>query len=105
MLFFLRSEGSAGGGPAAAHFSCLAKKSKQKKATATAQPFGFPLESPKKWERQSRFAPTVFLIHFFGDSSGWSEADFVTGSPSALRFLLLACGIGVFDRYRFYASS
>ncbi|WP_231602651.1 hypothetical protein, partial [Herbaspirillum chlorophenolicum] len=45
-----------------------------------------PLESPKKWERQSRFAPTVFLIHFFSDSSGWSEADFVTGSPSALRY-------------------
>ena len=28
----------AGGGPAAAHFSCLAKKSKQKKATAKPQP-------------------------------------------------------------------
>ncbi|WP_197091090.1 hypothetical protein, partial [Herbaspirillum chlorophenolicum] len=64
-----------------------------------------PLELPKKWERQSRFAPTVFLIHFFGNSSGWSEADFVTGSPSALLCLLLACGFSVFDRYRFYASS
>jgi hypothetical protein len=32
----------AGGGPAAAYFSCLAKKSKQKKATALPLPFGFP---------------------------------------------------------------
>ncbi|WP_287026823.1 hypothetical protein, partial [Herbaspirillum sp.] len=33
ILIILRSGGRAGGGPAAAHFSCLAKKSKQKKAT------------------------------------------------------------------------
>jgi len=38
MVIFLRSGERAGGGPAAAHFSCLAKKSKQKKATATAPP-------------------------------------------------------------------
>jgi len=32
---FLSSDDLAGGGPAAAHFSCFAKKSKQKKATAS----------------------------------------------------------------------
>jgi hypothetical protein len=39
----------AGGGPAAAHFSCLAKKSKQKKATA----LPLPLRGSQHCERQS----------------------------------------------------
>ncbi|MBO9537938.1 hypothetical protein, partial [Herbaspirillum sp.] len=48
------------------------------------------------------FAPASFLIHFSSRSSGWSEADCGDSSPSASRCLLLACGIGVFDRYRIY---
>ncbi|WP_290977040.1 hypothetical protein [Herbaspirillum sp.] len=47
----------------------------------------------------SRFAPASFLIHFSPHSSGWSEADYVSGSPSALRCLLLACGIDAVARY------
>ena len=36
--YFLRTSSVAGGSPAATHFSCFAKKSKQKKATAGTQP-------------------------------------------------------------------
>jgi hypothetical protein len=39
---FLRGESVAGGGPAAAHFSCSAKKSKQKKAAAKPLPLRGP---------------------------------------------------------------
>jgi hypothetical protein len=43
----------AGGGPAAAHFSCLAKKSKQKKATAAPlPPSGVPQKVNAKAEKQ-----------------------------------------------------
>ena len=42
---------------------------------------------------------TALLIHFFTLSGGWAEADFVTGSPSALRCLLLACGVDAVARY------
>ncbi|WP_144768811.1 hypothetical protein [Herbaspirillum sp. SJZ099] len=48
---------------------------------------------------QSRFAPTALLIHFFARSAGWLDADFWSGSPSASRCLLLACGFGVVARY------
>jgi hypothetical protein len=52
----------AGGGPAATHFSCFAKKSKQKKATALSLPFGFPIMQGKKWESvETRFAQTTTL--------------------------------------------
>ena len=34
----------AGGSPAASHFSCLAKKSNQKKATPLRHPFGAGLD-------------------------------------------------------------
>ena len=37
----------AGCGPAATHFSCFAKKSKQKKATQVSPPFGFPIVQVK----------------------------------------------------------
>jgi hypothetical protein len=47
----------AGGSPAAAHFSCFAKKSKQKKATQASLPFGFPIVQYKKWESlETRYA-------------------------------------------------
>jgi hypothetical protein len=42
----------AGGGPAATHFSCFAKKSKQKKATQAPLPFGFPIVQDKNGESQ-----------------------------------------------------
>lgn len=39
----------AGGGPASTHFSCLAKKSEQKKATQALLHFRFPIVHYKKW--------------------------------------------------------
>ncbi len=61
VIFVFSSDGQAGSGPAAAHFSCFAKKSKQKKATVTRQPFGFPLLWRKKWEaNETRCAQTTF---------------------------------------------
>jgi len=51
-----------GCGPTATHFSCLAKKSKQKKATTLPLPFGFPIVQDKKWESfETRFAQTTKL--------------------------------------------
>ncbi|MBC3872825.1 hypothetical protein [Undibacterium flavidum] len=44
------------------HFSCFAKKSKQKKATTLPLPFGFPIVQDKKWESvETRFAQTTPL--------------------------------------------
>ncbi len=52
----------AGGSPAATHFSCFAKKSKQKKATAKQLPSGFPFVQDKKWEaNETRYAQTAFI--------------------------------------------
>src|SRR5450830_1508184 len=42
MFVFFGQRCVAGGGPAAAHFLCLAKESKQRKATAMHRPFGVP---------------------------------------------------------------
>ena len=42
--------GYAEGSPAATHFLCFAKESKQRKATAEPLPFGFPFMQDKKWE-------------------------------------------------------
>jgi hypothetical protein len=51
-----------GGGPTATHFSCFAKKSKQKKATTLPLPFGFPIVQDKKWESfETRYAQTTKL--------------------------------------------
>jgi hypothetical protein len=41
-----------GCGPTATHFSCFAKKSKQKKATQASLPFGFPIVQDKNGESQ-----------------------------------------------------
>jgi hypothetical protein len=65
----------AGGGPAAGYFSCLAKKSNQKKATPA------PLKPPKKWSSKREAhklalrAQTYALLirfddHFFGSVTG-----------------------------------
>ena len=40
----------AGSGPAATHFLCFAKESKQRKATTLPLAFGFPIVRVKKWE-------------------------------------------------------
>src|SRR5947209_5778850 len=57
---FLRGGSVAGGGPAATHFLCFAKESKQRKATAQPLPFGFPFVPCKKWETgETRFAQTT----------------------------------------------
>jgi hypothetical protein len=69
----------AGGGPAATHFSCFAKKSKQKKATAQPLPFGFPFVQYKKWEtgetrlrlRQRPFLFPFSVLHKRQRHSGW----------------------------------
>ena len=61
MRDFLRAGSVAGGSPAATYFSCFAKKSKQKKATAQPLPFGFPFVQSKKWEaNETRYAQTTF---------------------------------------------
>jgi hypothetical protein len=65
-----------GGGPAAAHFLCLAKESKQRKATAESLP---PLGVPEKVNAKVGSAETRlrlkhlhfffhFGIHFFGSA-------------------------------------
>jgi len=52
----------AGGGSAATHFSCFAKKSKLKKATAETQPCGCPLTGRQKREtKTNRYAQTFFV--------------------------------------------
>ena len=46
----------AGSGPAATHFLCFAKESKQRKATTLPLAFGFPIVRGKKWESfETRF--------------------------------------------------
>ena len=67
----------AGGGPAAAHFSCLAKKSKQKKATAKPQPLrGTRLYKSKNGKRTKlaslklRSNNVHFFFHFSPRTNG-----------------------------------
>jgi hypothetical protein len=79
---------SAGGSPAATHFLCLAKESKQRKATASRCSFGVPSAAPQKMgsERNSLRSNNVhFSIHFL---------QRITGSVTADYFPRLACGIG-----------
>jgi hypothetical protein len=68
----------AGGSPAATHFSCFAKKSKQKKATAKPLPFGFPILRHLKWEMKKLAAlrQFSFLIHFTHHKIGSVRAEF-----------------------------
>ncbi|TWC68551.1 hypothetical protein FB597_103437 [Herbaspirillum sp. SJZ099] len=90
MLLFLRSERSAGGGPAAAHFSCLAKKSKQKKATQLPSPFGVPDGSNKKMGKAESLRSDCFSDPFFCPLRRLVRCDVLSGSPSASRCLRLA---------------
>ena len=63
LMSFIRFHRSlAGCGPAATHFLCFAKESKQRKATQLSLPFGFPFVQDKKWESfETRFAQTTKL--------------------------------------------
>jgi len=65
------------GSPAATHFSCFAKKSKQKKATAKPLPFGFPILQHLKWEMKklATLRQFSFLIHFTRYKIGSVRAD------------------------------
>jgi hypothetical protein len=79
----------AGGGPAAAHFSCLAKKSKPKKATAKSLPFGFPKKCSGRREacklaalKHARFFIRLPL-HFFGSAKA-DEGQQQTQPPQPL---------------------
>ncbi|KAF1035770.1 MAG: hypothetical protein GAK35_04164 [Herbaspirillum frisingense] len=70
-----------------------AKESKQRKRPPKCQPScgGCPSERGKKWEGQSRCAPTALLIHFLPRSDGW---------PTRGKGGRLACGIGRGARLR-----
>jgi len=75
---FPSSDDQAGGGPAAAHFSCFAKKSKQKKATASSQPpSGVPGVVEHKSGRETnslRSDKFPFFIRFALAATGCSQA-------------------------------
>ncbi|TWC68563.1 hypothetical protein FB597_103449 [Herbaspirillum sp. SJZ099] len=94
MLIFLRSQRSAGGGPAAAHFSCLAKKSKQKKATQLPSPFGVPDGTGKKMGKAESLRSDCFSDPFFCPLRRLVRCDVLSGSPSASRYLRKIEGIG-----------
>ncbi|RFB70802.1 MULTISPECIES: hypothetical protein [unclassified Herbaspirillum] len=67
MLGVLRTTVVAGGGPAAAHFLCFAKESKQRKATAIRRPFGVPVGAVLKSGRETnslRSDKFPFFIRF-----------------------------------------
>jgi hypothetical protein len=68
----------AGGSPAAAHFSCFAKKSKQKKAKQASPPFGFPIVLGRKWESletRLRLKHKAFFIHFSPSTIGGATCE------------------------------
>ncbi|TWC67471.1 hypothetical protein FB597_104284 [Herbaspirillum sp. SJZ099] len=91
ILFFLRSKRSAGGGPAAAHFLCFAKESKQRKGWSTA-PTRLP-PSPFGAGQKRTSCPARLRLCL------------VACSPSASRCLLLACGFDWQDHYLPFPSS
>ena len=71
MFFFLRSKRSAGGGPAAAHFLCFAKESKQRKGWSTAptrlppSPFGVPAGVAEKMGKAESLRSDCLADPFF----------------------------------------
>jgi hypothetical protein len=70
----------AGGGPAANHFLCFAKESKQRKASAGKLPFGFAPKSAIKREMKQtrlRLRQVSFLIRFTTDFDASFQAQFV----------------------------
>ncbi len=80
---FLASDYPAGGSPAATHFSCLAKKSKQKKRPLVRSPFGVPgvVRHKSGGETNSlRSDKFPLFIRFAPAATGYSQADCQTGS-------------------------
>jgi hypothetical protein len=80
---FPSSDDQAGGGPAAAHFSCFAKKSKQKKGWSTAptkqvrSPFGVPgVDRHKSGGETNSLRSNKFplFIRFAPAATGCSQA-------------------------------
>jgi hypothetical protein len=70
----------AGCGPAATHFLCFAKESKQRKASAGKLPFGFAPKSAVKREMKQtrlRLRQVSFLIRFTADFDASFQAQFV----------------------------
>jgi len=68
----------AGGSPAATHFSCLAKKSKQKKATAGSRSFGLPGAAKQKMGGETnslRSDKFPLFFHFSHRITGWLQAE------------------------------
>jgi len=88
-IFSFFDQPFAGGSPAATHFSCSAKKSKQKKGWSTAptqlgrSPFGVPGVSRRKSGRENNSLRSnifPFFFRFSPAATGYSQADFETGS-------------------------
>jgi hypothetical protein len=80
--------GLAGGGPAAAHFSCLAKKSKQKKASPSRCPCGVPEKAdgkPGSAKTRLRLRHLRFFIRlavrFFGSVQGGTASPHLHPDP------------------------
>jgi len=68
----------AGGSPAATHFLCLAKESKQRKATAGSRSFGLPGAAKQKMGRETnslRSDKFPFFFHFSHRIIGWLQAE------------------------------
>jgi len=65
MRFFLRRCSVAGGSPAATHFSCFAKKSKQKKATAEPLALRASQCCSAKNGKRTKLACGSDNVHFF----------------------------------------
>src|SRR5450830_876339 len=68
----------AGGSPAATHFLCLAKESKQRKATAGSSPFGVPSDAKQKMGRENNSLRSdifPFSFHFSHHITGWLQAE------------------------------
>ena len=91
----LSSINAAGGSPAATHFLCFAKESKQRKATAGSRPFGLPGAAKQKMGRETnslRSDKFPFFFHFSHRITGWLQAELLLRLASHC-FGLLAFGI------------
>ncbi|RJF96667.1 hypothetical protein D3870_19815 [Noviherbaspirillum cavernae] len=75
----------AGGGPAAAHFLCFAKESKQRKATAQSLPFGYPQNQTVR--REARMSERSEFARFPPSPAVFREPR--RGSDCAVAFFCL----------------
>jgi hypothetical protein len=75
---FLSSDDQAGGSPAATHFLCFAKESKQRKATASSQP---PSGVPGVVEHKSG-TPDWLAAPRQGTEVGWKSSFFATAATT-----------------------